>query len=289
MAQQIETLKKISPTSDDTPHLEVLNRFQNIPIVQSAIEKTGSTYSYVKDSHQLINWALNFAETGLHYATATAAPITAPLAKKFENQINVVDQKLCKGLDVVEQKVPIVKNPPQQIYDAAKAVMSSSLQPTVDKLIAAKESATQQASTLKDISIAKANEILNTHYGSLAVQGVDNTSATMNRLLDHYFPPAEAEEEETAPVPVSADENKVLHAVQTVGQLSSKTANRVYHSVAAQLKTVKKEDVATYISSVVSILHLTRFLNLGQKEVANKETDSPGTEKKDEEKTEESK
>lgn len=83
--------------------------------------------------------------------------------------------------------------------------------------------------------------------------------------------------------PVSADENKVLHAVQTVGQLSKKTANRVYHSVAAQLKTVKKEDVATYISSVVSILHLTHFLNLGQKEGDEKE-ENDQTENADEEK-----
>jgi len=115
----------------------------------------------------------------------------------------------------------------------------------------------------------------------MAVQGIDNTSVLINRLLDHYFPPVEGEE--NAPSPISADENKVLHAVQTIGQLSTKTANRVYHSVAAQLRTIKKEDVTTYISSVVSILHLTNFLNLGQKQTDDKQADSP-TEKKDEEK-----
>lgn len=72
--------------------------------------------------------------------------------------------------------------------------MNSSVQPTIEKLNAAKESATQQASTLKEISIAKANELLNTEYGSKAVQGVDNTSVLVNRLLDHYFPPVEGEE-----------------------------------------------------------------------------------------------
>ncbi|XP_011878383.1 PREDICTED: lipid storage droplets surface-binding protein 2-like isoform X2 [Vollenhovia emeryi] len=270
---------KITASSTGAPRLEVLDRVKNIPVVHSAIEKTGSTYSYVKDSHHLVNWALSYAEAGLHYATATAAPIAAPLAKKFEGQISAVDQKLCEGLDIVEQKVPIVKKPPQQIYDAAKAVMSSSLQPTMEKLNTAKESATQQASTLKEISITKANELLDTQYGNMAVQGVDNTSVLVNRLLDHYFPPVEGEE--STPNPISADENKVLHAVQTIGQLSTKTANRVYHSVAAQLKTVKKEDVATYISSVVSILHLTQYLNPGQKQT---DKDNSPTENKDEEK-----
>lgn len=73
--------------------------------------------------------------------------------------------------------------------------MSSSLQPTIEKLSAAKDSAAQQASTLKEISITKANELLNTPYGNKAVQGVDNTSVLVNRLLDHYFPPVEGEEE----------------------------------------------------------------------------------------------
>ncbi|XP_076171784.1 lipid storage droplets surface-binding protein 2-like [Ptiloglossa arizonensis] len=266
-------------TSENMPHLESIERVKRIPLIHSAIEKTESTYSYLKDSNQLINWALSNAEAGLHYATATAAPLTAPLAKKFEEQITAVDQKLCEGLNIVEQKVPIMKQPPQQIYDAAKAVMNSSLQPTIDKLHAAKESATQQASTLKDISIVKANELLNTEYGNMAVQGVDNTSILINGLLDRYFPPVEGEE--NMPVPVSADENKVLHAVQTIGQLSAKTANRVYHSIVAQLKTVKKEDVSSYMSSVISILHLTHFLSLNEKQTDNKETQNVADEKKE--------
>lgn len=276
-------VKEITGNSvtESAPHLEVLDRVKNIPVIHSAIEKTGSTYSYLKDSNHLINWALSYAELGLHYATATAAPIAAPLAKKFEGQITAVDQKLCEGLDIVEEKVPIMKKPPQEIYDAAKAVMSSSLQPTIDKLQVAKESATQQASTIKEISISKANELLNTQYGNMAVQGVDNTSLLINRLLDRYFPPVKGEE--NIPAPVSADENKVLHAVQTIGQLSTKTANRVYHSVAAQLKTVNKEDVSSYISNVVSILHLTHFLSLNDKR-SDKEVQSPTEEKKEKDK-----
>lgn len=72
--------------------------------------------------------------------------------------------------------------------------MCSSLHPTIEKLHSAKASATQHASALKEISIAKTNELLNTQYGSIAVQGVDNTSVLINRLLDHYFPAVEGEE-----------------------------------------------------------------------------------------------
>lgn len=73
--------------------------------------------------------------------------------------------------------------------------MNSSLQPTIEKLILAKESATSQATALKDISVTKANEILSTQYGAVAVQGIDNTSVLVTRLLDHFFPPIEGEED----------------------------------------------------------------------------------------------
>lgn len=82
-----------------------------------------------------------------------------------------------------------------QIYEAAKNVMSSSLQPTIDKFVAAKESATNQAMSLKEMSVSKANEILSTHYGSMALQSVDSSTALINKLLDHYFPPIENEPE----------------------------------------------------------------------------------------------
>lgn len=74
--------------------------------------------------------------------------------------------------------------------------MSSSLQPTIDKLNARKQSVSQQLDTLKEISIVKANELLNTPCGTKAVEGVDNTSVLVNRLLDRYFPAAEEENDE---------------------------------------------------------------------------------------------
>lgn len=106
---------KKTPTSEEVPHLEVLDRVMEIPVVQTAIEQTGKTYSYLKGSHHLINWALDYAEAGLHYAKEKATPISIAAAKKFEGQINTVDQKLCEGLNIVQEKVPMMNEPPQEV------------------------------------------------------------------------------------------------------------------------------------------------------------------------------
>lgn len=97
--------------------------------------------------------------------------------------------------------------------------MNSSLQPTIEKLNVAKESATQQASTLKEISITKANELLNTQCGTMAVQSIDNTSVLVNRLLDHYFPPVEGEE--NAPSMFSETSLTLLHYVKLLNRYCS--------------------------------------------------------------------
>lgn len=82
-----------------------------------------------------------------------------------------------------------------QISDAAKAVMSSSVTPAIEKLTAVKDSATEKATSLKDSAVAKAEELLNTEFGSMAVKGVDNGTAAINRLLDRYFPAVAGTEE----------------------------------------------------------------------------------------------
>lgn len=52
-------------------------------------------------------------------------------------------------------------------------------------------------SSLKDLSWSKANEILETRYGSMALNGLDNTSSLADSYLDYYMPEEEEESDET--------------------------------------------------------------------------------------------
>lgn len=97
------------------PHIEVFHRVLELPVVESAISKSAATYSRVKDWNQLVHWALTTAESSISSATKQAVPIAAPFAKKFESPIHFVDHKLCLGLDKIEEKVPLVKEKPEQV------------------------------------------------------------------------------------------------------------------------------------------------------------------------------
>lgn len=140
----------------------------------------------------MFNWAFCTAEDVILRAATTAAPFV----HKLDRPIQLVDQTLVKGIDKLECKAPIIKEQPQDIYLQAKSRVMESVQPTLNRVCQLKQTTEQKTSSLKELSWQKANEVLASQYGSMAVTGVDTTSALAERLLDYYFPRAETDSED---------------------------------------------------------------------------------------------
>lgn len=142
--------------------------------------------------NSIFNWAFQAAEDAVHLAVNTAAPIIS----KLDSPILYVDQTLCSGIDKLEAKAPIIKEQPQEIYQQARNLVVDRVTPTLNRVCSMRAQGAQTASSLKDLSYKKANAVLATQYGSMAVSGLDTTSALAERLLDYYFPKNENDTEE---------------------------------------------------------------------------------------------
>ncbi|XP_013098818.1 lipid storage droplets surface-binding protein 2 isoform X2 [Stomoxys calcitrans] len=264
-------------TQNLLPHLESLERIIKLPVVGAAWDKSQDVYGKVKGKNRVFNWALSAAEDCVSRAVTTAAPIVS----RLDRPIQYVDQTLVKGIDKLEVKAPIIKDTPQEIYNQAKNKVIDVVQPHIDRVVKFKTAGQQKASSLKDLAWQKANEVLATQYGSLAVNGVDTTTALAERLLEYYFPKSESDVEEDNdykkfPVthnghngnhagdndmPVPASEDPVLHTVQTVGRLKNKISRRVYRNVSRQIQKVQKGNVNDYLSSLIAALKLHQYIN----------------------------
>ncbi|XP_033324906.1 lipid storage droplets surface-binding protein 2 [Megalopta genalis] len=251
------------------PHMEIFYRLLELPVVESALSKSAEQYTRVRDSNPVVHWILTTAESSLSTATNMAVvPIAAPIARKLETPIQFVDHTLCFGLDKIEEKVPMVKEKPEQILENAYMLaLQNVVQPAVWSISHVNDLITMQASNLKDVSWNKANQILGTHYGSAAVKGLDNTAVVVDKLIDRYFP---ATGDEESIVIKSAEEDKLLHTLQTVGRLSNKAARRVYANIVCHMSTVRTDNIKAYIGSVLQFLQLTRYLH----SINDKERDS---------------
>ncbi|KPU75042.1 uncharacterized protein Dana_GF21059, isoform B [Drosophila ananassae] len=241
---------------DLLPHLESLERIIKLPVVNAAWDKSQDVYGKVKGKNRVFEWALTAAEDCVTRAVTTAAPFVT----KLDKPIAYVDQTLVKGIDKLEVKAPIIKDTPQEIYNQAKSKVIDVVQPHLERVVKFKAAGQQKAASLKDLAWQKANEVLATQYGSLAVNGVDTTTALAERLLEYYFPKCESDVEEDN-VPVPASEDPVLHTVQTVGRLSNKISRRVYRNVSRQIKQVQKGNINDYLSSLIAALKLHQYIN----------------------------
>ncbi|XP_034945003.1 lipid storage droplets surface-binding protein 2 [Chelonus insularis] len=252
MATATETMLQL-------PQFEAFHRVCGLPLVERALAKSASTYSRVKSSHQLINWILSTAENSLSNATKQAVPFAVPIAMKLEIPIHFVDYTLCIGLDKIEESVPIVKDSPEQIMEKGYMFALQTVRPAVSTITYANDLIITQASVLKERSWNRANQILDSYYGTAAIQGFDNTVLVVDKLLDRYFPATGNEE---FVEPASVEEDKLLHTLQTIGKLSNKAARRVYTNVIRNLQTVNKYAVKTYINTVVEFLHIAQCLHV---------------------------
>ncbi|XP_030567939.1 lipid storage droplets surface-binding protein 2 isoform X2 [Drosophila novamexicana] len=251
-----EPIEPPKDAKDLLPHLESLERIIKLPVVNAAWDKSQDVYGKVKGKNRVFNWALNAAEDCVARAVTTAAPIV----NRLDRPIAYVDQTLVKGIETLEVKAPIIKDTPQEIYAQAKNKVIDVVQPHLERVVKFKAAGQQKAASLKDLAWQKANEVLATQYGSLAVNGVDTTTALAERLLEYYFPKCESDVEEDN-VPVPASEDPVLHTVQTVGRLSNKISRRVYRNVSRQIKQVQQGNINDYLSSLIAALKLHQYIN----------------------------
>lgn len=248
--------------TQSVPHMEVIDKLWKLPVMEYALSTSYNLYDRVKTSHDVLNWTFSTAEGAVQKAFEHVAPVTM----KFEQPIHAVDEKLCQGLNKLEEKLPIVKQQPCEMYASAKNYVSATIQPAVHAVQTVQESFIFQEAkkfnvrSLKDLSWAKANDILSTPYGSLALSGFDSTSGLADQYLDYYMP-ANTEAEEMHVHSSSECDDKLLHAAHTVGILSNKLSRRMYYTVRHHINQINLQNINDYLKSLALVVQLTSFLN----------------------------
>lgn len=117
-----------------------------------------------------------------------AISISAPIVHKFDRPIQIVDYTLAMGIDKLEENAPIIKEKPEEIYNQAKTKVFDTVKPYTEKVNELRSASLKKAASLKDMSWKKANKVLATQYGTIAITGVDTTAQFVERLLDYIFP-----------------------------------------------------------------------------------------------------
>ncbi|KFP86112.1 Perilipin-3, partial [Acanthisitta chloris] len=87
----------------------------NLPLVSSAYDMVSTAYTSTKESHPYVRSVCDAAEKGVKTLTAAAVSGAQPLLTRLAPQISTANEFACKGLDKLEEKLPILQQPPEKV------------------------------------------------------------------------------------------------------------------------------------------------------------------------------
>uniref|UniRef100_A0A452UR95 Perilipin n=1 Tax=Ursus maritimus TaxID=29073 RepID=A0A452UR95_URSMA len=255
------------------PQPSVVTRVVNLPLVSSTYDLVSSAYSSTKDQYPCLKSVCEMAEKGVKTITSVAVTSALPIIQKLEPQIAVANTYACKGLDRIEEKLPILNQPTNQVVANARGAMTGAKDAVTTTVTGAKDSV---ASTITGVvdktkgavtgSVEKTKSVvngsINTVLGSRVMQlvssGVENALTKSELLVDQYLPLTEKELEKEAKKVEGFDTVQKPSYYVRLGSLSAKLRSRAYEQALSRVKEAKRKSQET-ISQLHSTVNLIEF------------------------------
>lgn len=79
--------------------------------METSLKQVENLYTKVKNSNRLFNWYFETAE----YTILSAYESVQPAVKLFEAPLKRLDTVMCKSLDILEQRAPLMYLPPELV------------------------------------------------------------------------------------------------------------------------------------------------------------------------------
>ncbi|XP_015431145.1 PREDICTED: lipid storage droplets surface-binding protein 1 [Dufourea novaeangliae] len=199
------------------PRFDSVARISSIPIVENGIHIASNVYDRIKRSNSLMTWSLGTAEQSLAIATASAKPAIYAL----NGPITTIDQLLCKGIDIVEQRVPAFNLPPHLMYWNAKEYVNNKIVRPV----------LMRAGSVKQIG---------SHAANVAADRLDNALTVADKYVDRYLPDDDADKVDGSGkcfVPISKTTRTIKHGAR----LSRKLQKRLTRRTLAEARALKEQ------------------------------------------------
>ncbi|NXE70240.1 PLIN3 protein, partial [Calcarius ornatus] len=252
----------LSPTLTLSPSgpQNIGTRVANLPLVSSAYDMVSSAYTCTKESHPYVRSVCDVAEKGVKTLTAAAVSGAQPLLTRLEPQISSANEFACKGLDKLEEKLPILQQPPQKIISDTKLLVTSTVTGARDVLTStvagardAVDAVTSRVSGVMDMTkgaVQGGVELTRSAVssgvstvGQMVASGVNSVLGKSEELVDHYLPMTDEELAKLATA-VEGFEPEQQRQQQSyfvrLGSLSTKVRQRALQHSLSKLQSARQ-------------------------------------------------
>lgn len=230
----------------------VLLRIRNLRSVSAALESIEKTYMHTKQSHPIIYSVCGMYEKGVRKAGSLAMWSIQPALHVLEPQLVAANSLACRGLDHLEEKVPALQYPPEELTASIKELVSSTLETAKDSV----GSPIKQTSNVVMDTVSTGYQqsknalndgihyVLNSKLVCLAEQRADRALSLLENLVDIVLPVSSTETEDDGSMgeqepDVGASAPKP--SFSRLGALAGTTYRRALEKTAAQLQRSKRQ------------------------------------------------
>jgi len=207
-----------------------VERVVKLPMVHVAWDYAANTYSQIKESNKLVNFTLTNAERSVTFVAGQAKPVVM----KFEKQIQAVDNLACKGLGTLEEKVPFITKPAEEIITDTRKLYTSAFYSRLEGL---KKYGNDKVKSVTDYSLEKANAILGKEIVDSLVNSVDSALVITESYIDRFLPPTEDEKKNG-----SKDKNS-KSGLSRIVDLPNKVFHRSYRTLVLKFEYVQERGI----------------------------------------------
>ncbi|XP_034611018.1 perilipin-3-like isoform X2 [Trachemys scripta elegans] len=152
MASENKATNTGPPKAEEEHQVNIVNRVARLPFISSAYNLVSSAYSYTKGIHPYISNICSVAETVAAMAVGSAVGGVQPILSHLEPQITSVNEYACKGLDKLEENLPFLQQPTEQVISDTKQMVSTKVMSAVDAAYGAKDAVASRVAGAVDVT-----------------------------------------------------------------------------------------------------------------------------------------
>ncbi|XP_062990594.1 perilipin-3-like [Elgaria multicarinata webbii] len=253
----------------------VLRRVASMPLVSSAYDAAATAFSSTKDTHPYVKSLLDTAEKGVKILTEVALTTAQPILTKLEPQVAMASEYASKGLDTLEEKLPVLQLTVDKVASDTKEMVSSKMTSTKEALAnqlfgvvdITKEVVQDRMKATKSIISHSLTTVVESRVGQIAVRSAEAMLGKSEELVDDYLPITEEELALLSAVLTDGDVIPVRPYAQQeylvrLGALSVKLRHRAYQHSVAKLKRAQQA-IQNSLSQLQQTLHLIEHTKQG--------------------------
>uniref|UniRef100_A0A8C4VMX8 Perilipin n=1 Tax=Gopherus evgoodei TaxID=1825980 RepID=A0A8C4VMX8_9SAUR len=228
-----------------------VGRVAGLPLVSSACEMASASYAATKETHPAIKAVCEVAETGVMAITSAAIIGAQPILDHLEPQLAAANEYACRGLDRLEEQLPILQQPIEKValdaQDLVCATMVGAKDAVCSTATEAKDAVTSMVGVAKgavqeSVEVTKSavtssmSTVMGSSMGQMAASGIDMALAKSEQLVDHYLPMTEEELVEGAGEAPGEQQSYYVR----LGSLSSTLRQRAYQHTLGKMRQARQ-------------------------------------------------